>query len=89
MKKSNRINLINLRKEKGLTQVQISEYLQISVRQYQALEAGTSDGSIKIWRKLKDLLNAISIDYLLEQEVDKLEKILQEKNNTKKENLQG
>ena len=65
-----RKNLINKRKNKNLTQVEIAEKLAISERQYQNLEAGTSNGSIKIWSKLKDILNAETIDFLLEQEDD-------------------
>ncbi len=65
-----RANLIYLRKKRGFKQEELAEKLKISTRQYQRLEAGTSDGSIKIWRKLKNTLNAETIDYLLEQEVD-------------------
>ena len=65
-----RINLIKLRQNKNLTQVELAKKLEISERQYRSLEAGTSDGSIKIWYKLKSILNAETIDYLLEQEVD-------------------
>lgn len=64
-----RANLIKARKEKCLTQKQISQALKISERQYRKLEAGTSNGSIELWCKLKNLLN-ISIDCLLEQTVD-------------------
>ena len=62
-----RINLINERKKKQLTQSETAKFAGISTRQYQALEAGTSDGSIKVWKKLSDLFNK-SIDYLLAQE---------------------
>ncbi len=62
-----RKNLINARQNKNLTQVEVAKILEVSERQYQRLEAGTSDGSIKIWRKLKDILNAETIDCLLEQ----------------------
>lgn len=64
-----RVNLIRARKEKRLTQKQISQILQISERHYQKLEAGTSNGSIELWCKLKDLFNQ-PIDCLLEQAVD-------------------
>lgn len=64
-----RANLIKARKEKRLTQKQISQALEISERQYRKLEAGASNGSIELWCKLKKLLN-ISIDCLLEQTVD-------------------
>ena len=63
-----RVHLINARKQAKLTQVEIAKLLEISDRHYQALEAGSSDGSIKIWRKLKEILNAPYIDLLLEQE---------------------
>jgi len=65
-----RTNLIKSRQNKDLTQVELAKKLNISERQYRSLEAGTSDGSIKIWRKLKDILNAETIDYLLEQEIN-------------------
>lgn len=61
-----RENLIKLRKAKSFTQAQMAKKLGISTRQYRALEAGTSDGSIKVWCSLKELLGK-SIDYLLEQ----------------------
>ena len=64
-----RINLIKARKEKCLTQKQTAQILEISERQYRKLEAGTSNGSIDIWRKLKDLFEK-PIDCLLEQAVD-------------------
>ena len=67
-----RKNLINARQNKNLTQVEVAKILEVSERRYQRLEAGTSDGSIKIWRKLKDILNAETIDCLLEQEADNI-----------------
>lgn len=65
-----RQNLINARKSKDYTQLDLAIKLGITERHYQALEAGTSDGSIKIWCKLKQLLRAKSIDWLLEQSDD-------------------
>ena len=62
--------LIYLRKKRGFKQEELAKKLGISIRQYQRLEAGTSDGSIKIWLKLKDILGAETIDCLLEQAVD-------------------
>lgn len=62
-----RENLMNARKSKGYIQMQLAEQLGITMRHYQALEAGTSDGSIKVWEKLKTILHAKSIDWLLEQ----------------------
>ena len=67
MKKSVRRNLISLRQKKGLTQVDIANELGITVRQFNRLEAGTSNGSVKVWQNLKELLGAKSIDYLVEQ----------------------
>lgn len=62
-----RENLIRLRKKRKLTQAEIAQAIQLTVRQYSRLEAGTSDGSVKTWIALKELLGAKSIDYLLEQ----------------------
>ena len=61
-----RTNLIITRKQKKLTQAETAKIVGITTRQYQALEAGTSDGSIKVWQRLKDLFHK-PIDYLLEQ----------------------
>lgn len=68
MKKN--INLITLRQNQKLTQKDIAAKLNISLKQYQRLEAGTSDGSIEVWRKLKKIFNK-PIDFLLEQEIKK------------------
>ena len=65
-----RANLLNARKALGYTQQEISENLGITNRQYHRLEAGPSDGSIRVWQQLKILLHAKSIDYLLEQVVE-------------------
>lgn len=64
-----RKNLIGARKKRDFTQVQIAKELGISDRHYKALEAGTSEGSMKVWKQLKKILNC-SIDYLLEQDTD-------------------
>lgn len=64
-----RKNLITERKQKKLTQAETANKIGITARHYKALEAGTSDGSIKVWLKLKDLFHK-PIDYLLEQEAD-------------------
>jgi len=63
-----RQNLINARQKAQLTQVELSKKLNISPRHYQYLEAGTSEGSVKVWSALKKLLDAPSIDFLLEQD---------------------
>ncbi len=77
-----RKNLITARQKKGLTQIEISEKIGISPRQYQNLEAGTSDSSVKTWQKLKDVLNVQSIDYLLIDDTN------QEKHNTEQKSNQ-
>lgn len=79
MKKN--INLITLRQNQKLTQKDIATKLNISLKQYQRLEAGTSDGSIEVWRKLKEIFNK-PIDFLLEQEIEET----QENDNTEKDN---
>ena len=60
-----RNNLIEARRRKELTQKQLAEQLNISERHYQAIEAGTSEGSLKVWKQLKQLFN-LSIDHLIE-----------------------
>jgi len=65
-----RKNLKNLRKKRGFSQKELAAKLDISERQYQRIEAGTSDGSIALWLNLKAILKSKTIDYLLEQEVD-------------------
>lgn len=64
-----RKNLEKARNQEKLTQAETATHLGITDRQYRRLEAGTSDGSIKVWYKLKTLLDK-PIDYLLEQEDD-------------------
>ena len=61
-----RKNLITMRKESNFTQAEVAKLIGITDRQYARLEAGTSDGSIKVWYKLRDLFHK-PIDYLLEQ----------------------
>lgn len=60
-----RNNLKKCRTEKGYTQKQMAQVLGITEKQYQRIEKGTSDGTIKLWEKIKVLL-AQSIDYLIE-----------------------
>ncbi|MDR3348840.1 MAG: helix-turn-helix domain-containing protein [Acidaminococcales bacterium] len=62
-----RENLVNARSKAEYTQKGIAEIVGITERQYQGLESGTSRGSIKVWEKLKTLLGAPSIDWLLQQ----------------------
>ena len=62
-----RENLIRARKKARLTQKEISQKIGITERHYKSLEAGTSDGSVRVWQRLKEITGE-SIDYLLEQE---------------------
>lgn len=50
-----RENLRRARKEKGMTQKQVAEYLGIGERRYQDIEYGKTLGSIKHWDALEDL----------------------------------
>lgn len=59
-----RHNLIEARKKVSLTQAQIAERLEICTRQYQRIELGEQDGTIKTWQKIKDLLGG-TIDFLI------------------------
>lgn len=63
----NRENLTKARKKHHYTQETIADKLGITARHYQALEAGTSKGSVDVWEKLKVILHAKSIDWLLKQ----------------------
>ena len=49
-------NIQTARRAKGLTQEQVAEMLDMSVRQYQRIEAGTANGSFRHWDALEDLL---------------------------------
>lgn len=63
-----RKNLKDLRKKRGFSQKELAKKLDISERQYQRIEAGTSDGSVALWQNLKAILQSETIDCLLEQE---------------------
>ena len=63
-----RTNLVNARKKLKYAQTDVSKILGISERQYQRLESGDSQGSLKIWKRLRELFG-LSID-LLEQVED-------------------
>jgi transcriptional regulator with XRE-family HTH domain len=71
MKYAFRENLINARKAKDYTQKDLAALLGITEQHYQRLEAATSKGSVDVWEKLKALLDAPSIDCLLEQAQEK------------------
>lgn len=61
-----RQNLINKRKARKLTQVETAQIIGITARQYKNIEAGTSNGSVKVWQKISELFEK-PIDWLLEQ----------------------
>ena len=50
-----RENLKKARKDAGMTQKQVAEYLDIKERAYQYIESGKTLGSITYWDKLEDL----------------------------------
>lgn len=52
-----RENLRSARKEKRMTQQSVSDYLGISLRYYQNIEAGDRTGDFEIWDNLEDLFN--------------------------------
>ena len=60
-----RNNLKSCREQKGYTQKQVAVMLQITERQYQRIEKGEQDGTIKLWVKIKQLLEQ-PIDNLIE-----------------------
>ncbi len=53
-----RKTLIEKRKNKGLTQKEVARELGISERQYQNIEAGTSNGKTRYWFRLSEILGA-------------------------------
>lgn len=46
-----RENLKKARREAGMTQKQVAEYLGISEQAYQKIEYGTRIGKIELWKK--------------------------------------
>lgn len=62
-----RQNLRKARKRKGLTQRDIARLLNITVRQYGAIESGESNGSVKVWQEIKRVLGG-TIDDLLQDD---------------------
>lgn len=51
-----RVNLKEARKRAGMTQTDLSEMLDISLRHYQRIEHGESNGSFYIWDTLEEIL---------------------------------
>lgn len=52
-----RKNLKEARIAKGMTQQQVAERLEISLRYYQQIEAGDRTGDFEIWDNLEDLFS--------------------------------
>lgn len=50
-----RFLLKQARTERGMTQQQVADQILVSLRYYQAVEAGTRIGSIEVWDALEDL----------------------------------
>ena len=65
-------NLINLRKNKGLTMKTVSEAIGVSLSAYQKYENGTRDVSTEILNKIADFYH-VSTDYLLGRDTTKPE----------------
>lgn len=64
-----RLNLIKMRKEKGLTQEQISKLLEISRPTYNAYELGTIDPPLEKAIKIKKLFKYDKDDIFLNENV--------------------
>ena len=62
-----RQNLRKARKRNGLTQNDLARLLNITVRQYGAIETGASNGSVKVWQEIKRVLGG-TIDDLLQDD---------------------
>jgi transcriptional regulator with XRE-family HTH domain len=52
-----RTNLKQARLDKGMTQQQVADYLDIGVRYYQKIESGDRTGNIRLWDDLEDLFS--------------------------------
>ena len=52
-----RINLKNARKQKGMTQQQVADYIPMDVGYFKKIEYGERLGSIQMWDKFEDLFN--------------------------------
>ncbi|MCI8374889.1 MAG: helix-turn-helix transcriptional regulator [Lachnospiraceae bacterium] len=50
-----RENLRKARKEAGMTQQQMADRLEISLRYYQNIEAGSRTGDFTLWDMLEDI----------------------------------
>lgn len=45
------------RRQAGMTQKQVAEYLHISERHYKFMESGQTTGNVELWDRLEDLFN--------------------------------
>jgi len=63
-----------LRKEKGLSQNELSEKISIHTTHFSRLERGKFQPSIDVIKKLSEVF-AVTTDYLLFDEMDEVEKI--------------
>ena len=63
-----RKNLAQSRRQHGFTQTEAAMAAAITPRHYKSLESGESNGSIPVWESLRTLLDAPSIDYLLQDD---------------------
>ncbi len=52
-----RENLKEARRQAGMTQKQVAEYLHISERHYKFMESGQTTGNVELWDRLEDLFN--------------------------------
>ena len=52
-----REKLRQARKDRGMTQKEVAEYLGVSERYYRYIESGLRDGDFKLWDDLEDLFN--------------------------------
>lgn len=66
-----RINMMAARKEKKLTQAQLAKMVGVSLNQIAFMERGRVGGSVETWIKIRDALDAPSIDWLLEESIRK------------------
>lgn len=63
-----RQNLREARKRKRLTQSDVARLLNITARQYGAIETGASNGSVKVWQEIKRVLGGTIDDLLQDKE---------------------
>lgn len=61
-----RDKLIALRRASGMTQNDMAQKIGVSLRHYKGLEAGTTEGSVKVWKQIARVFNT-TIDILIEQ----------------------